>query len=329
MLTDNASNAAFVQFTCGHCAGEIRAIAAAADRLALCPLCQSATPIPAPPGETAGQTAGDGAAAGAHGLAADQPKSTEDQPPATKLPQPAFSQAFGYVPPAVPSRISVGDILGRTWDIFFHRFFELTLVVLVATLGSLVALAVGLAVDLLVFWGLLQLASLEVAILVLLIGLFPAVLPAIWIHVGQVVYVLKLARGQKRTWRDLLRGGCYSTTYLHCSLVIALLVFLGLLLCVVPGLIILTVLSPAWYLVVERKLTPSEGIRGARQLARGNLTHLVLVMAIWVAVESVGQLIGPFYLLVLPFVTLLWTVTYLRLTGQPTICYEYQTDADE
>jgi hypothetical protein len=329
MLTDDASKNDFVEFACRHCDGGLCAIAAAADRLALCPNCQAATPIPGRSDEPSGPAAGDDAADSVRGGAAAEREIAGDDARAMELPQAAFSPAFGYVPPAVPSRISVGDIVGRTWDIFFHRFFELTLVVLATTLGSMVALAVGLALDALAFLALLWLGWLEAAILVFFVGLFPAALPAVWIHVGQVVYVLKLARGQKRTWRDLLRGGCYSTAYLHTMLITGLLMVPGLLLCLVPGLIILAVLTPAWYLVVERKLTPSQAIRAARQLARGNLLHLVLVMALWVGVESVGQLIGPLYLLVLPFVGLLWTVTYLRLTGQSTVCYEYQPAGDE
>jgi hypothetical protein len=71
-------------------------------------------------------------------------------------------------------------------------------------------------------------------------------------------------------------------------------------------------------------------MKAARQLARGNVIHLLLVVALSFGLQSLAHLIpfGLGQLLTAPFIALLWTVTYLRLTGQPTVQYEYQPTAN-
>ena len=66
----------------------------------------------------------------------------------------------------------------------------------------------------LAFWLLLKFATLEVAILVGFVGLFPAMLPAVWIFVGLFIYLIRLVRGHRARWRDLLRGGPFAVGYL-------------------------------------------------------------------------------------------------------------------
>jgi hypothetical protein len=326
MPSQNLERSQFVDFACSGCRGELRAVAAAADRLARCPECGGVTPIPAV--EVEGETQGELATAD-KSISGGQPAPGEDGPTTAERPQPVFSRAFGYVPPAMPCLVAVGDIVGRTWDIFFHRFFEVLLVVLAVGLGTMVALAVGLSLDVLAFLLMLKIATPEAAILVAIVGFFPALLPAVWIQVGQVIYLLKLARGHKVKWHDLLRGGSYVVEYLHAAILIGLLTVVGLLLCFVPGMIVLAVLTPTWYLIVERELRPVAAMKAAWQLVRGNFVHILLVMAVHIGVTSLAELIpcGLGHLLATPFVALLWTVTYLRLTGQPTVTYEYGPSA--
>jgi hypothetical protein len=324
MSSESPNDSEFIEFACVGCRGDLRAVAVAAGRLARCPLCNAATPIPADDvGLPNGSFPGDDVSA------SSRPDSAHDSQPPSEHPQPSFSRAFGYVPPAVPSLVGVGDIVGRTWDIFFHRFLRVMIVVIVTWLLTAVALTVGLSLDALAFWLVLQTVTLEAAILVALIGLFPALLPALWVYVGQLVYLLKLARGHRVRWYDVLRGGPYVVNFLHAAILIGLLALVGLILCVVPGMIVLAVFAPAWYLMVERELKPIAAMKTSWRLIRGNFVHILLVMAVNLGVATVAELVpcGVGQLFAVPFIALLWTVTYLRLTGQATVTYEYEPSA--
>jgi uncharacterized membrane protein len=253
----------------------------------------------------------------------------------------------------------VGDIVGRTWDLFFHRFLHVCIVVIVTGLLTLVALTVGLSWVALACWLMLQFATLEAAILVAVVGLFPALLPAAWIYVGQLVYLLKLARGHKVRWYDTLRGGPYVVHFLHAAVLIGLLALVGPVLGLVPSILVGTffpstgyvngtlaviglffgvfpamvvraVFAPAWYLMVERELKPVAALKASCRLIRGNFVPVMLVLALNMVVDMVAHFIpcGIGQLLATPFIAVLWTVTYLRLTGQPTVTFEYEPAAE-
>jgi uncharacterized membrane protein len=226
--------------------------------------------------------------------------------------------------------VAVGDIVSRTWDIYYHCFFRVVLVVCAAWLGTALALAVGLSLVASVFWLVLQVAPVEAASLVAVLVALPAVLPAVWINVGQLIFMIKLARGHQPDWSDLLRGGSCTLNYLHAAISLGLLLLLGVILCLFPALIVLAVFTPTLFLVVERGLEPGASMKAAWRLSHGNFLHLLLVATVHVGVESAGQLIpcGLGAVLTAPFITLLWTVTYLRLTGQPTVTYEYELRAE-
>jgi hypothetical protein len=311
-----------VDFTCSRCCDKLRAVTAAIGRLARCPACQAVILIPDDePAVSDGEEVPASDAGAAEGQRADEIRTS----PADLLPQPTFSRAFGYVPPAVPCLVDAGDIVGRTWDIYYHRFLRLVFVGWLAMMVCAAAITVGLSLDFLAFWLLLKFTTLEVAILVGFVGLFPAMLPAVWIFVGLFIYLIRLVRGHRARWRDLLRGGPFAVVYLKSALSIGLLTMLGFLLCVVPGLLVMAVFIPALFLIVERDMRPGQAMRTAQRLTRGNLLQLFLVAGVHVGVESLSHLIpcGLGWLLSVPFVTLLWTVTYLRLTGQPTVQYKY------
>lgn len=326
MSTESPIDTEFIEFACLGCRDELRALAVAAGRLARCPQCRAVTPIPEDDLQT--EPPRDAAAAD-DGTGSGRPAAEQGAKPSGELPQPSFSRAFGYVPPAVASLVGVGDIVGRTWDILFHRFLRVMTVVIGTWLLMGVALVVGLLWNALGVWLTLQAATLEAAILVAIIGFFLALLPALWIYAGQMIYLLKLARGHEVRFRDVLRGGPYVLNFLHAAILIGLLTLIGLALCVVPGMVVLAVFAPTWYLMVERELKPVAAMKASWRLMRGNFVHILLVMAVNLGAATVAEMVpcGLGQILVTPFVALLWTVTYLRLTGQPTVTYQYKPKA--
>jgi len=278
-----------IEFTCNQCGAELTAPDAAAGKRAKCPSCAAATLAPIP-----------------EGMARPEP--------------PVPAGPFGYLPPVVPSRIELGDVVGRTWDVYYRNLWTLIAVVFLAGAGSAVAAIVGLAYDAAVVWLLLQLGWFEAAVLAGILLLIPLLMPAVWIHVGQVVYVRRMARGQRAELADLLRGGPMTVHYFKAALLLMLLTVLGTAACIVPGVWLAVVLAPWLFLIVDRQARPREAFTASRQLTAGNRTALLLVLAVHAGVLMLAQAIplGIGHLFATPFLALLWAVAYLRLTGQAT-----------
>ena len=95
--------------------------------------------------------------------------------------------------------------------------------------------------------------------------------------------------------------------------------YVGLLLCVVPGVILGLMFSQFYYLVLDRRVPILEAFRQSKELMSGNKLTLFLIGLAMVGISlmamipcGLGILVaGPYFCLMLPMI-------YLTITGQPT-----------
>lgn len=142
---------------------------------------------------------------------------------------------------------------------------------------------------------------------------------SIWITLGIWRYLLKVARGVPARFADLFAGGPF-WNFLGATLVYSLVVFVGLIFCVVPGIIAALGLHFCTLLVIDRKLGPIEALSESWRLTNGLKWALLLFFLISIPVNLIGILaccIGVFVTSTLTQIALVWI--YLRLTAAQTV----------
>jgi len=99
----------------------------------------------------------------------------------------------------------------------------------------------------------------------------------------------------------------------------SIIVNIGVVLCVVPGVILACMFFPCTWLVIDRNLGTMEALDQARQLTNGNKLTLFLVFLLYALVAMVVGTItcGLGGFVTGPFGGLLAAVCYLRMSGQP------------
>ena len=330
-----------IEFRCTQCNKLLRTGEGTAGKQAKCPECGTIltvpeagiappdaapppTPPPTPPGGEAGSPfspggPGPGDEAGSpFGGAGQQPPQFDPENPYA-APGEHAPAGPSYVPAPgafTPTIIDLNDIFSRTWAIFKEQWgmcLAVVVIVFVINFGvnmvvSLVCQGIGAAAG-------------EEAILIAasLFGNVVTTVFSIWIGIGQSLYFLKVARGQTAEISDIFAGGPWFFSILVASILVGLIVMVGFVLCIVPGVIFALMFSQFYYLILDRNVGVMDSLNISKEIMTGNKLTLFLIWLVGIALFVLGCLPCCLGLLaVVPFLTLLAPVTYLVMTGQRT-----------
>ena len=244
------------------------------------------------------------------------------------------------------SRIDAGDILTRAWAIFKVHWAMVLLVVVVAMILTMAISYTFVGITLV----LEMVLNHQMATIILQVAqnvITQAV--SLWLALGMKLYLLRTARGEDARFSMLFAGGRYFWSALV-AMVVLLVGLTGVMAaCMLPGLLVLLIVgtdSPATfivmvagmlvalpillmativfsqfqYLCVDREAGPIEALSLSYQITAGNRLSIVLVWLITMAINMLGMLaccVGV--IAAWPLVTLIYTVQYLAMTGQPTV----------
>lgn len=289
-----------IEFVCQGCGKSLRVQDDASGKQARCPNCGhlNAVPLVAPSPE----------------LEPQRDASQSDNPyaaPATAMPQVKPSPQAGG--PIVNVPVDVGQIMNHAWQVWRDNLGLLVGVTLVVG-----AINLGLAIPL----GIAQAALEEAGERGLAggigaLGQIASNLISIYLGIGQVQISLALARGQQAEFGQLFAGGPRFIPVFVVSLLLGLLVVLGMVACIVPGVLLAIMFWPAYYLAVDGKADIIESFSVARIISENNWLTIVAMAAASMGITLVGLLafcVGVIF--AAPLVTMLWTSGYLMMSGQ-------------
>lgn len=317
-----------IEFRCGECGKLLRAGDATAGNRIKCTSCGTVQQIPAASASAAQP------AISVSGEETADPLAAAAAPPLLPLPDEEVNPYQSPLAPTTldpplttptptgdfqPTPIEAGEILNRTWEIFLAEIWTCTLA---ASIVGICELIFSLAINRLALGPLggrgAQPGNLRTLILQLVV-LVPNLLFSTWLDGGLAVYLLKIARGERPSMDHIFAAGRWYFPLLIARALFALMYFAGAICCLVPGIVLALMFSQYFYLIVDRKLTIGNSVVASSQLTSGNKFQLFVLHLAAIGILLFGGAaccVGIFP--ASGYVQLMWAVTYLVLSGQPT-----------
>jgi hypothetical protein len=232
----------------------------------------------------------------------------------------ASPQAASYQPPIsapggpiVNQQVSVEQVFNYAWQIWqvnLGLLVGVTLVVAVITNG-VSYLFQGIE------FALRQNDAPEAAVGVSVLAFGMNIVVQTFLGIGQTQIMLKLVRRQPADFSELFGGGAMFLPILGFNILYGLAVGVGLVLLIVPGIILLLMWWPAYYLVLERKAGVFESFSLATEVTRNNWGTAFVMALLSFCIMLLGCLaciIGMLF--AAPLIGVMWTTAYLMMSGQ-------------
>lgn len=335
-----------IEFRCHQCGKLLRVGDETAGKQAKCPSCGIVQPIPAaapspelpspPPGAPVGNPFG---AVPPMPAAAPGAEQNPYQAPFSYPDHGHFeTSGAGTHGDYRPTRIDIGDVLSRSWEIYKDQLWMCIGVVVLGLVINYAAQIVGQIVLVA-----MQAARLPFSLLMaanILLSLLQMVFQ-LWINIGQAVCLLKIARGQPGAINDLFQGGPYLLREILASLLFAVGLLAVLAVCAIPAVIVyfatneplygfvafgaivvfpfyylMLTFMQYFYLIIDHNLGAIDSLIGSREITSGNKLSIFAVQMIAFLLYLAGVAaccVGAIF--TLPFAFLSMTVTYLAMSG--------------
>lgn len=307
-----------IEFSCLKCGQQLRVSDESAGKRARCPKCNHINVIPQPD-QAEGSSQADVPPEPPYVAAGDSPFA-EQQPNPYSAPQTSYESSWGTAAPPTAGdgkirnvRTDLGSILNYSFALWQQN------------LGLLVgAFVVIIAVGMVFSYGSQAMAMVlrrggqqEVAIAVDVLTSIAGQLVQMYLSIGVVQLMLKLARHQRAEFSDVFGGGSRFLPVLGVSILFGLAVFGGLILLIIPGIILALMWWPCYYLVVDGKASVGESFGLARTITQGNMGTTFLVWLLGLGISALGFLVCCVGIIpAAPLVAMLYVVAYLMMSGQ-------------
>ncbi|MEO7097547.1 MAG: hypothetical protein ABI175_30075 [Polyangiales bacterium] len=211
-----------------------------------------------------------------------------------------------------PQPWAVGEVITTAWDLFKRQAAPLVVAAMIASAmsalpGQIPAILAALHVvepNSVEYWSIFGVTT------------FIGQIIGAWINCGMVKIYLDAARGREPHVPDLFSGGARFLPMLGANLLIFLVVFFGMILLIVPGIIAALGLSLTQYYVIDREMGPMEALRASWDAMKGNKGRMFGFMWAAFGIMLLGALaccMGT--LAAAPTVGVAMAIIYLRVSG--------------
>ena len=134
------------------------------------------------------------------------------------------------------------------------------------------------------------------------------------LSLGMLKIAITLARGGKPQWEDLYMQYPKFLNYLIASILYGLMVVIGLVLLVIPGIYLAVKYQMYSYLIVDKNLGPIEALKESAVITKGNMWNLFLFILTSIVVVVIGVILFLVGLLVaVPIVMVAGGYVYTKL----------------
>lgn len=198
------------------------------------------------------------------------------------------------------NQLSIQSVLSEAWDLFTKTWK--------AWYKFMLGMFVGL-----VILGIIGGIVAESGFLSAIVGLANWVFQ-ILLGMAVIAATLKLVRGQSVTFDLIKEQTDKVVSYLAASIVVGVIVMVGLLLLIVPGLIWAYKYMFSLYLVIDKKMGPFEAMKRSEVLTNGHKMWLFAFSLVLVLINLAGALaLGLGLLLTIPLSAYAQALVYQKL----------------
>jgi uncharacterized membrane protein len=227
--------------------------------------------------------------------------SMEPPPPPPPPPSPGGAPA--------PGSISVGDAVSYGWNAYWKNVGPLVVIAIVVIAINVVVSLIAQATDSIVFQIIIQFIGFLVSML-LALG---------WIRVS-----LDVTRGTKPEVGDLFKFDGYGP-YIGASILFALGFYVGLILCIVPGIIFAVAFGFYGFVIAERGegVGVIDSLKESADLTRGNRWQLFGLGIVLLLINLVGAILcGVGLIFTLGITIIAWSYVYRTLRGETSAAWQ-------
>jgi len=135
------------------------------------------------------------------------------------------------------------------------------------------------------------------------------------VSIGLIVISLRFVDGKKPEIADLYKHYNYLLTYFLSSLVYGLIVLVGLILLIVPGVIWAIRLQFYQYFIVDKNMGPLVSIKASGRITKGHTWNLFLLGLIFIGLSIVGLIaFGIGFFIAWPVIMLATAYVYRKIS---------------
>jgi predicted RNA-binding Zn-ribbon protein involved in translation (DUF1610 family)/uncharacterized membrane protein len=311
-----------IDFTCQHCGKQLSTSEDKAGRKAKCPQCGEVIVVPGAPAEGAGSgvDAGVPPLPGTGGMK-NCPMCGESIPRSAKKCD--FCGEELYESPASAPRghrkIEAGEALSDAWRIFKG---EMGIVIGGMIVAGLLNFVVQLPQQALNIFASVsqQQGDMDTARVMMIASycfLPVSYLGGWFLQLGQARLLLNVARGEKAEIGDLFSGGKYFLRMVGSSILFTLMIGVGFVACIVPGIILSLMFWPYVFVLIDDDPPGIDCLSRSRDVTKDNLGASFLLFLLFVGLVLLGFLalcIGVIF--TAPLAALMFAVAYCKMTGQ-------------
>jgi uncharacterized membrane protein len=133
---------------------------------------------------------------------------------------------------------------------------------------------------------------------------------------GFVTLALKASRGQPTGFGDLFSGGRFLGRFLVASIVGGIVINIGYVLCVIPGVILAFGLSLAAFLIVDQDLGGVDALKRSWEMTKGHKVTIFLFNLLGILVYLIASGCALGLLVAVPMNIIGSAYIYLRIKGE-------------
>lgn len=298
-----------IEFNCPECQRLLRVPDESAGAQAKCPQCGAITTVPAVGQSEASEPVGPPPTSPMESSPFGENTANPYATPVSDPQAPAPKAVSGEV---VPTEADIGQVLSYAFEVWKQN-----LGLLVGVTAVVFGINFGFGIVQVIGELALEDAGEEAAALLGLVINVASNLVGIYLGIGQAKIALKLLRDQPAEFGDLFSGGSLFPRTLGASILAGIAITAGVLACVIPGIAMMILFWPFYWLIVDEKADAIESFSMALPLGRVNVGTTLVVWLATVGVMILGVLalcIG--ILFAFPLTTLMWGTAYLMMSGQ-------------
>jgi phage FluMu protein Com len=316
-----------IEFSCQHCGKALSTSDEKAGRKAKCPQCGEVIQVPALEGAAAGTEAEDEdelepAPPGERKME-NCPMCGESVPASAKKCEFCGEELFADAPRGRRGHqtIEAGEVISAGWKIFKA---EMGMTIGGVIVAGLLNGAVQMPGMILGFIGGMAQSQGDMdtfqMMTILQYALMPFVYLASWyIQLGQSRLLLNIARGETAQIGDLFSGGKYFWRMAGASFLFTIMVSVGFVACIVPGILLSLMFWPYAFVLIDDDPPGIECLMRSRDVTKDNLGSVFVLGLATIGINLLGLLamcVGVIF--TGPLTALLFAVAYCKMTGQRT-----------